>query len=68
MFQQATEYNTQMTKILFRFSNMEFKNKQIIEEKDKYVQNLQGALEKEQKPKAKLHVKHDENNEILIKL
>jgi hypothetical protein len=43
-----------MTNILFRLSDMEIINKQIIEENDKFVQNLQGALEKEQKLKAKL--------------
>jgi hypothetical protein len=36
-----------MTKKLFRLSDLEMKNKQIIEEKDKFVQNLHGALEKE---------------------
>jgi hypothetical protein len=36
-----------MTNILFRFFDLEIKNKHIIEEKDKYVQNLLGALEKE---------------------
>ncbi len=68
MFQQATKYNTQMTNILFRLSDLEIKSKHIIEEKDKYVQNLQGALEKEQKLKVKLQVKQDENNEVLAKL
>jgi transcriptional regulator len=29
---------------------------------------LQGALEKEQKLKEKLHVKQDDNNEVLAKL
>jgi hypothetical protein len=37
MFQQVAKYNTQMTNILFRFSNLKTKNKQIIEEKDEYV-------------------------------
>jgi hypothetical protein len=41
-----------MTNILFRLSNLEIKNKHIIKEKDKFVQNLQGDLEKEQKFKA----------------
>ncbi len=54
MFQQVAKYNVQMTNILFRFFNLEIKNKQIIEKKDKYVQNLQGALEKERKLKVKL--------------
>jgi hypothetical protein len=31
--------------IFFRLSNLEIKNKYIIEEKDKFVQNLQGASE-----------------------
>jgi hypothetical protein len=39
---------------LLRLSDLKIKNKQIIEEKDKFVQNLQGVLEKEQKLKAKL--------------
>jgi hypothetical protein len=43
-----------MTNILLRLSDMEIINKQIREEKDKFVQNLQGALQKEQKFKAKL--------------
>jgi hypothetical protein len=43
-----------MTNILFRFSNLEIRNKQIIEEMDRFIQNLQGVLEKEQKLKAKL--------------
>ncbi len=47
MFQHATEYNVQMANILLRLSNMEIKNKQIIEEKDRFIQNLQGVLEKE---------------------
>ncbi len=37
MFQQAIEYNAQMTNILVKLSNLEIKNKQIIKEKDKYV-------------------------------
>jgi hypothetical protein len=43
-----------MINILFRFFDLEIKNKQIIKEKDRFVQNLQGALEKEQKLKTKL--------------
>jgi hypothetical protein len=43
-----------MTNILFRLFDLEIKNEQIIEEKDRYVQNMQGALEKEQKLKAEL--------------
>ncbi len=52
MFQQAIEYNAQMTNILVKLSNLEIKNKQIIKEKDKYVQNLQRALKKEHKLRA----------------
>jgi hypothetical protein len=40
MFQQATKYNVHMTNILLRRSNLEIKNKHIIKEKDKFVQNL----------------------------
>ncbi len=54
-----------MTNILFRLSDLEIKNKQIIEEKDISIQNLQGALEKEQKLKAELQDKNGENNQIL---
>ncbi len=68
MFQQAAEYNTQMTNIMLRFFDLEIRNKQIIKEKDKFVQNLQGALEKEQKLKAKLQVKKHENYEVLTEL
>jgi hypothetical protein len=38
--------------ILLRLFDLKIKNKHIIEEKDKSIQNLQGALEKEQKFKA----------------
>jgi hypothetical protein len=68
MFQKAIEYSTQMTNILLRISNLEIKNKQIIEKNDQFVQNLQGALEKEQKLKSELKVKKHENNEALEKL
>ncbi len=47
MFQQVVEYSVQMTNILLRLSDLEIKNNQIIEEKDRSVQNLHGALEKE---------------------
>ncbi len=57
-----------MTDIMFRLSNLEILNKQIIEENNTSIQNLQGALEKEQKLKEKLHVKQDDNNEVLAKL
>jgi predicted nucleic acid-binding protein len=56
MFQHAIEYNTQMTNILLKLSNLEIINKDITEDKNKFVQNMQGALE-EQKLKAKLQVK-----------
>jgi hypothetical protein len=39
---------------IFRLSNLEIKNKQIIEEKDIFVQNLQGTLKKKKKLKTKL--------------
>ncbi len=50
-----------MTNILLKLSNLEIKNKQIIE-KDKFVQNLQGALEKEQKLKVELHDMSSKNS------
>ncbi len=68
MFQQVEKYNTQMINILFKLFDLEIRNKQIIEKKNKYVQNLQGALEKEQKFRAKLQVKQNENNEVLAQL
>jgi hypothetical protein len=43
-----------MTNILLRHFDLKIKNKQIITKKDRYVQNLLGALEKEQKLKAEL--------------
>jgi predicted unusual protein kinase regulating ubiquinone biosynthesis (AarF/ABC1/UbiB family) len=43
-----------MTDILLKFYDLGIINKQITKEKDKFVQNLQGILEKEQKLKAKL--------------
>jgi hypothetical protein len=57
-----------MTNIVLRLSDMEIVNKQIIEKNKKYIQNLQGALEKEQKLKAKLQVMTNENNEVLVEL
>jgi hypothetical protein len=68
MFQQVAKYNVHMINILFRLSDLEIKNKQIIKEKDRCVQNLQGALEKEQNLKAKLRDKNNENNQVLAKL
>jgi hypothetical protein len=43
-----------MTNILLRLFNLEIKNKKIIKEKDRFVQNLQGVLEKEYKLKIEL--------------
>ncbi len=43
-----------MTNILLRLFDLEIKNEQIIKKKDRYVQNMQGALENEQKLKAEL--------------
>ncbi len=57
-----------MTNVQFRLFDLEIKKKQIIEEKDRSIQNLQGALEKEQKLKAQLQVRQSENNEVLAKL
>jgi hypothetical protein len=57
-----------MTNIVLRLFDMEIINKQIIEKNKKYIQNLQGALEKEQKLKAKLQVMTNENNEVLVEL
>ncbi len=57
-----------MTNILLRLSDLEIKNKQIIEEKDKSNQNLQGALEKEQKFKVDLHDRNNENSKVLVEL
>ncbi len=68
MFQQVAKYSVQMTNILFSLSDIEIMNKQIIEEKDKIVQHLFGALENEQKFKAKLQIKNSENNHVLAKL
>ncbi len=68
MFQQAIEYNVQVVNILFRVFNLEIMNKQIIDEKDRSIQNLQGSLEKEQKLKAELQDRNNENNKILAEL
>jgi hypothetical protein len=56
-----------MTNILFNLFDLEIKNEQIIEENDRFVQNLQGALEKEQKLKAKLQDRNSENSQVLAK-
>jgi len=53
---------------LLRLSNLEIKNKQIIEEKDRTIENLQGALEKEQKLKVELQDKNIKNNQVLAEL
>ncbi len=68
MFQPAAEYSVQMTNILLRLYDLEIKNKQIIEKKDIFAQNLQGTLEKEQKLKAKLWDRNNENSQVLAKL
>jgi hypothetical protein len=54
MFQQAIKYNVQMTYIFLRLYDLEIKNKQIIEKKDRSFENLSKVLEKEQKLKAEL--------------
>ncbi len=51
-----------MTNILFSLFDLKIKNKQIIEKKDKFVQNLQGALEKKEKLKVELQDKNNKNN------
>ncbi len=67
MFQHAAKYSVQMTNILLKLSDLEIKNKQIIE-KDRYVQNPQKALEKEQKLKAKLQDGNNKNSQVLTEL
>jgi hypothetical protein len=62
MFQQVVEYNVWMINILFRLFDLEINNKCIIKEKDRSIQNLQGAMEKEEKLKIKLE---DRNSEIV---
>ncbi len=37
MFQQVVKYNVKMTNTLFRLFNLEIKNKQTIEEKDRSI-------------------------------
>jgi hypothetical protein len=68
MFQRVAEYSVLMTNILLKLSYLDIKDKQIIKEKDKSVHNLQGALEKEQKLKAKLQDRNNEISQILVKL
>jgi hypothetical protein len=57
-----------MINILLKLFDLEIKFKQIIKEKDRSIQNLQRALEKEQKFKVELQVKKNENSEILAEL
>jgi predicted RNA-binding protein with RPS1 domain len=53
-----------MINIWLRFFDLETKNKHIIDAKDKFVQNLHGALKKEQKLKVELQNKNNENNQL----
>ncbi len=64
MFQHVAKYNVHMTNILLKLFDLEIKNKHIIEEKDKFVQNLQGTLE-EQKLKARLQDRNNDNSQVL---
>ncbi len=57
-----------MTNILFKLFDLEIKNKHIVEEKEKYFQDLQAALEKEQKLKVEMQDKNNENNQVLAEL
>ncbi len=68
MFQHAKKYSVHMTNILLRLFDLEIKNEQIIKKKDRYVQNMQGALENEQKLKAELQDRNSENNQVLGEL
>ncbi len=54
-----------MTNILFILFDLEIKNKQVIDEKDRSVQILQGTLEKQQNLKVKLYDMNSENSQIL---
>ncbi len=56
-----------MTNILLILSDLEIKNKLIIEEKDRSVQNLQGPLEKQQNLKVELQDRNSENSQVLTK-
>jgi hypothetical protein len=51
-----------------RLFDLEIINKQIIEKKDKSIQNLHGAFYKEPKLKVKLQARKSENSEVLAKL
>jgi hypothetical protein len=55
-----------MINILLGLFDLEIKNKQIINKKDRSVQNLQKGLEKEQKFKRELQDKNNENNQVLV--
>ncbi len=68
MFKQALKYSVQMTNIFLRLVDLQIENKQIIEEKDRSIQNLQGTLEKEQKFKTELQDRNSENSKILVEL
>jgi hypothetical protein len=57
-----------MTNTLLILFNLEIKNKQIMKEQDRSIQNLQGVLEKEQKFKAKLYDRNNENSQVLVEL
>jgi hypothetical protein len=57
-----------MTNVLLKLFDLEINKKQIIEEKDKSVQNLQGDLEKEEKLKVELQDRNNENNQVLVEL
>ncbi len=57
-----------MTNILLRLFDLEIKNKYIIKDKDKFVQNMQGALEKEQTLNVQLQNRNSENSQVLVEL
>ncbi len=57
-----------MTNILLKLSDLQIKKNQIIEEKDKYVQNLHEALKKEEKLKVEFQDKNNKNNQVLVEL
>ncbi len=57
-----------MTNIFLKLFDLEIKNKQIIKEKDRSVQKIQGALEKEQKLKTNLQDRKNENIKVLAKV
>jgi hypothetical protein len=53
-----------MINILLKLFDLEIKNKHIIDKKDRFVQNLQGGLEKEQKLKRELQDRNNENSQV----